>query len=97
VRFGVILLQYRGAQGAPSTSRSKEDALALARSIAEAAHVDFRAQVSKGDPGSMEDAGRMPRGVLEPATEFALFTLAAGGVSDPVDTPRGFWIVKRLE
>jgi hypothetical protein len=97
VRFGVILVQYRGAQAAPPTSRSKDDALVLARSLAEAARTDFRAQVSKGDPGSMEDAGRIPRGVLEPAAEYALFTLGAGGVSDPVDTPRGYWIVKRLE
>jgi hypothetical protein len=97
VRFGVILVQYKGAQGAPPSSRSKDEAFALAHSLAEAARADFKAQVSKGDPGSMEDAGRIPRGVLEPASEYALFTLAAGGVSDPVDTPRGYWIVKRIE
>jgi hypothetical protein len=97
VRFGVILIQYRGAQQAPPTSRSKDEAFALARSIAEAARTDFKAQVSKGDPGSMEDAGRIPRGVLEPASEYALFTLSAGGVSDPIDTPKGYWIVKRIE
>jgi parvulin-like peptidyl-prolyl isomerase len=45
----------------------------------------------------MEDAGRIPRGVLEPAAEYALFTLSPGAVSDPVETPRGFWIVKRIE
>lgn len=97
VRFGVILVHYRGAQAAPPTARSKDEALALARTLAEAARVDFKAQVSKGDPGSMDDAGRIPRGVLEPATEYVLFTLGAGSVSDPLDTPRGFWIVKRLE
>jgi hypothetical protein len=97
VRFGVILVQYRGAQLAPLASRSKDDAFTLARSLAEAARTDFKAQVSKGDPGSMDDAGRIPRGVLEPSTEFALFTLGRGDVSDPVDTPRGYWIVKRIE
>jgi hypothetical protein len=97
VRFGVILIQYRGAQGAPAGSRSREEAVGLARSVGEAAKADFKGQVSKGDPGSMDDAGRIPRGVLEPAAEYALFTLAAGGVSDPIDTPRGFWIVKRIE
>ena len=97
VRFGVILVQYRGAQGAPASSRSKDDALVLARSVAEAAKADFKSQVPRGDQGSMEDAGRIPRGVLEPAIEFALFTMSAGGVSDPIDTPRGFWIVKRLD
>jgi PPIC-type PPIASE domain len=97
VRFGVILVKYRGAQDAPASSRSKAEALGLARSLAEAARADFKAQVSRGDPGSMDDAGRIPRGVLEPSAEYALFTLSPGGVSDPVDTPRGYWIVKRIE
>jgi len=26
-----------------------------------------------------------------------LFTLPKNGVSDPVDTPRGFWIARRIE
>jgi hypothetical protein len=97
VRFGVILVQYRGAQGAPPTARSKNEALALARSVADAAKVDFKGSISKGDPGSTDDAGRMPRGVLEPQAEYVLFMLDRGGVSDPIDTPRGFWIVKRID
>jgi len=97
VRFGVILVQYRGAQTAPASARSKDDAITLARSLADAAKTDFKSQVPKGDQGSMEDAGRIPRGVLEPAIEYVLFTMPAGGVSDPIDTPRGFWIVKRLD
>ena len=97
VRFGVILIQYRGAQAAPASSRSKDDALILARSVAEAARADFKSQVARGDPGSMDDAGRIARGYLEPSVEYALFTLTAGSVSEPVDTPRGYWIVKRIE
>jgi parvulin-like peptidyl-prolyl isomerase len=97
VRFGVILIQYRGAELAPPGTRSKPEALALARSIAEAAGTDFKAQVHRGDPGSMEDAGRIQRGVLEPAVEYALFMLPRGSVSEPIDTPRGFWIVRRIE
>ena len=97
VRFGVILVLYRGAQGAPASSRSKEDALVLARSIAEGAKTDFKGQLSRGDSGSMDDAGRIPRGVLEPAIEYVLFTMPSGTVSDPIDTPRGFWIVKRID
>lgn len=97
VRFGVILVQYRGAQGAPASSRPKDEALSLAKSLAEAAKTDFKAQVAKGDPGSMDDAGKIPRGVLEPAAEFALFTMAPGATSNPIDTPRGFWIVRRSE
>ncbi len=35
--------------------------------------------------------------MLEPAPEYVLFSLPKDGVSDPVDTPRGFWIVHRIE
>ena len=97
VVFGVILVQYKGAQGAPLNARSKDDALALAKTIAADAAQDFKAALAKGDKGSMENAGRIPRGVLEPAPEYILFSLAKGAVSEPVDTPRGFWIVTRLE
>ena len=97
VRFGVILVQYKGAELAPPTARPKKEAAELARTLAEAASTDFKAQVQKGDPGSMEDAGRIPRGVLEPAVEYALFMLTRGSVSEPIDTPRGFWIVRRIE
>ena len=95
--FGVILVTYKGAQGAPSNARSHEAALELAKQLAVDAKEDFKATVAKGDKGSMENAGRMPRGMLEPAPEFVLFSLAKDGVSDPVDTPRGFWIVRRIE
>lgn len=95
--FGVILVTYKGAQGAPGNARSHDAALELARQLAEEAKQDFKATVAKGDKGSMENAGRMPRGMLEPAPEFVLFSLAKDGVSDPVDTPRGFWIVRRIE
>jgi hypothetical protein len=97
VRFGVILVQYKGAELAPATARTKKEAAALAHTLAEAAGTDFKAQVHKGDPGSMEDAGRIQRGVLEPSVEYALFMLPRGSVSEPIDTPRGFWIVRRIE
>ena len=97
VRFGVVLVQYRGAQGAPPTSRSRDAALALAKEIVEEARTDFKAAVAKGDKGSTEDLGFMPRGILEPAPEFELFSLPKGGIGGPVDTPRGFWVVRRIE
>jgi len=97
VVFGVILVQYKGAQGAPANARSREEALKLANQIAADAKTDFKAAVAKGDKGSMDNAGRMPRGMLEPAPEYVLFSLPKDGVSEPVDTPRGFWIVKRIE
>jgi parvulin-like peptidyl-prolyl isomerase len=53
--------------------------------------------VKAGDSGSSEDIGRIPRGVLEHPTEVAVFSLSAGEISEPLETPRGYWIVKRLE
>jgi hypothetical protein len=97
VRFGVVLVQYRGAQGAPPTARAREAALALAQELAATAKTDFKAAVDKGDKGSTDDLGYIPRGVLEPAPEYELFSLPKGGVSGPVDTPRGYWIVRRIE
>lgn len=97
VTWGVVLVVYQGAQLAPATARSREAALVLAKELAEVAKTDFKAAVAKGDKGSMDNAGKMPRGVLEPAPEFVLFSLKKDEVSGPVDTPRGFWIVRRIE
>lgn len=97
VRFGVVLVAYDGAQGAAPNARTKREALDLARKLAVDAASDFHAAVVRGDSGSIDDAGRMPRGVLEPAPEYVLFTMKPGSVSEPIDTPRGFWVVKRIE
>jgi len=97
VRFGVVLVAYAGAEDAPPNSRSRKDALELATKLAAQAKGDFHAAVRRGDEGSGDDVGSMRLGVLEPAPEFVLFSLPVGGVSDPVDTPRGYWIVKRIE
>jgi hypothetical protein len=98
VRFGVVLVTYEGAEGAPDKgARRKPDALALATKLADEAKGDFRATVQRGDVGSTDDVGEVARGVLEPAPEAVLFALPVGGVSGAIDTPRGFWIVKRLE
>ncbi len=97
VRFGVVLVQYTGSEGAAPTARSKRDALDLGIKLAGDARSDFHGAVRRGDDGSTDDAGRIQRGILELAVEYFLFTLPTGQVSDPIDTPRGFWIVKRLE
>jgi hypothetical protein len=98
VRFGVVLVSYEGAEGAPEKgARRKSDALTLATKLADDAKGDFRATVQRGDSGSAEDVGEVTRGVLEPAPEAVLFALPVGSVSGVVDTPRGFWIVKRLQ
>ena len=97
VRFGVILVKYAGAQLAKKDTRSKKAAAKLADELAKQAQSDFEAAVKKGDKGSTANAGRMFRGLLESDAEYALFSLEKGAVSKPVDTPRGFWILKRLE
>lgn len=97
VAFGAVLVTYRGAQGAPPKARTRDEALALAKTLAEEAKADFSAAVAKGDKGSISNAGRMPRGVLEPAPEYVLFNLPKDGVSEPVDTPRGYLVFKRID
>jgi hypothetical protein len=98
VSFGVVLFTYQGVQFAPKNARTKDEARAAAKDVIELAKKDFGAAVKKGDRGSTEDAGRIPRGVLEPAIEYDLFTLDKGGVfPEPVDTPRGFWVLRRNE
>jgi hypothetical protein len=101
IRFGVVLVSYAGAQpsagGARPVARSKSDARVLADRLLATARQDFHAAVQQGDTGSAEDLGHVKVGILEAAPEFVLFTLPIAGVGGPIDTPRGYWIVKRLE
>lgn len=101
IRFGVVLVSYAGAQPAASggrpAARSRGEARALADKLLGTAQQDFHAAVQQGDSGSADDIGQVKVGILEPAPEYVLFTLPVNGVSGPVDTPRGYWIVKRLE
>jgi hypothetical protein len=97
VKLGVVLVTFKGAEGAPPNARSKREAYALAERLGQEARTDFHRAVMGGDPGSADDIGRLPRGVLDSRTELAVFALANGEVSEVLETPRGFWIVKRLE
>jgi len=97
VRLGVVLVQFAGAEGAPSSARAKPDALKHAVELAEKAKGDWKAAVKAGDSGSSEDIGRIPRGVLDRATELAVFSLDKDALSEPLETPRGYWVVKRIE
>jgi hypothetical protein len=94
--FGVVQFAYQGAQFAGGDARSKELSRQKAEATLELAKHDFAAAVAKGDRGSTADAGRIPRGVLEPPIEYVLFTLDKRTVYPMViDTPRGYWIVRR--
>jgi len=98
IGFGAVVFTYRGAQNAPSDARSKEDAKKKAVEAIELAQKDFAAAVAKGDKGSTTDAGHVPRGVIEPPIEYVLFMLEKGKVHpEPIDTPRGYWVVRRNE
>ena len=98
VSFGVVLLTYRGAEGAPADARAKDAALTRAKELIETAQHDFADAVKKGDRGSTAEAGTMPRGVLEPNLEYVLFTLKKGEVyAQPIDTPRGYWVLRRTQ
>jgi hypothetical protein len=97
VRLGVVLVQYAGAEGAPSSARAKPDAFKHAVELAEQAKGDWKAAVKAGDTGSSEDIGRIPRGVLDRTTELTVFSLDKNALSEPLDTPRGYWVVKRIE
>ena len=98
VSFGVILFTYQGAQLAPANARTKAEALEKAKGVVDEAKKDFAEAAKKGDKGSTADAGRIPRGVLEPDVELALFSLEKGAVHpEPIDTPRGYWVLRRVE
>jgi len=96
VSFGVVQFAYQGAQFAEKDTRTKEQARQKAEEALLLAKTDFAAAVSKGDRGSTTDAGRIPRGVLEPPIEYVLFMLDKRTVNPTlVDTPRGYWILRR--
>lgn len=96
VQVGVVQFSYRGAERAPAGAPSKSIALERARAALTTALTDFPAAVKLGDPGSGADLGRLPRGVLEPDLEYAIFTLEVGAIyPEPLDTPRGYWLVRR--
>ena len=95
--FGVILVRNEGAEGAKGVDRSRAEAKSVALELVSAAQDDFAEAAKQGDRGSRANVGRMFKGILEPAAEYALFSLSKGEVSEPVDTPRGYWIVKRLD
>jgi hypothetical protein len=97
IRLGVVLVTFAGVQGAPPNPRSKKDALEAAMKLATDARNDFHGSVIRGDSGSADDIGHIPRGILELGTEYVAFTMPVGTVSDPIETPRGYWIIKRLD
>jgi peptidyl-prolyl cis-trans isomerase NIMA-interacting 1 len=100
-----VLVIYKGAKRAPKTiTRSKPDAKAraaeaLAKIQAGAAFEDI-VKAYSDDAGSVDrlgSLGKFHRDDMEPAFSAAAFALQPGQVSDVVETPFGFHVIKRTQ
>jgi hypothetical protein len=100
-----ILVGYKGAQRVPRTvMRSRVDAKAraaeaLAKLGAGAEFEDIVKEYSD-DPGSVDRLGllgKFRRADLDPAFSKAAFALQVEQISDVVETPFGFHIIKRTQ
>jgi parvulin-like peptidyl-prolyl isomerase len=100
-----ILVGYKGAQRVPRTvTRSRAEAKAraaevLAKLRAGAEFEDMVKQYSD-DPGSVDRMGllgKFHRKDLDPKFSAAAFDLEVEQISDVVETPFGFHIIKRTQ
>ncbi|MHC4176441.1 MAG: peptidylprolyl isomerase [Planctomycetota bacterium] len=100
-----ILIMYKGSERASAEiTRSKEEALALAQEIAKKAKAegaDFAALAKEYSDGPSGPRGGSvgnfkPDEMVEPFSQ-ATMKLAIGEVSDPVETPFGYHIIRRQE
>jgi parvulin-like peptidyl-prolyl isomerase len=100
-----VLVAYKGARRAPrSVTRSKSEAKAraqeaLAKIRAGSPFEDVVKQYSD-DAGSVDrmgSLGKFHRGDMDPAFAAAAFALKAGEVSEVVETPFGFHVIKRTQ
>jgi hypothetical protein len=98
-----VLVAWRGAKRAPrEVTRSKAEAKRLADEVATKARGggDFSELVAKysDDPGSKNsrgNLGKFKREAMVPQFSQAAFALQVGQISDPVETPFGFHVIKR--
>ncbi|MCH2110244.1 MAG: peptidylprolyl isomerase [Polyangiaceae bacterium] len=97
IQLGIALFAYSGAQGVGPNFRTQGEALELAEGALKSAEINFDHAVGLGDPGSNKNIGWVRQGVLEPQVERAVFALKKGQILEkPIDSPRGFWVVKRI-
>lgn len=100
-----ILLAYKGSAAAkPDVTRSKEEALALAKQLlAEArknpASFADLAKKNSACPSSARGGilGAWPKGRMVPEFDTAIDGLKVGEISEPVETRFGYHLIRRLE
>jgi parvulin-like peptidyl-prolyl isomerase len=100
-----ILIAYKGARRArPNVTRTKEEALKLAKELAAKAKkapdtfTELAKQHSNGPSGPRGGMlGKWPKGRMVPAFDEAIQKLKIDQISDPVETPFGFHVMKRLD
>jgi parvulin-like peptidyl-prolyl isomerase len=98
-----ILIAYAGAYGADSTvTRSREDAAKLAGELCRRARLQGANFAALAREYSDEPTGKnggyldvFPRGLMIKPFEDAAFGMEVGQVSDVVETPLGFHVIKR--
>ena len=97
VRARHILIKAAADAGADAKAAARNKAEELLAKVKAGADFAALAKESSQDPGSGAkggDLGLFPRGRMTPAFEEAAFALQAGGVSDVVETPFGFHVIK---
>lgn len=99
-----VLIAYKGAQRAkPTITRTKAEALARAKKIAEqaTAGADFAKLAADNSDGPSAkrggSLGTWTKGRMVPEFDAAIEKLAIGGVSEPVETGFGYHVIKRLK
>ena len=98
-----ILIAYKGAERSEA-KRTKAEAKALAGEVLAKARgdgADFAGLAKKHSDGPSKekggDLGIFKKGAMAPAFEEAAFKLKVGEISDVVETPFGFHIIKRTK
>jgi peptidyl-prolyl cis-trans isomerase D len=97
VRARHILIKVAADAGADAKAAARKKAEELLAKVKAGADFAVLAKESSEDAGSAAkggDLGFFPRGRMTPAFEEAAFALQAGGVSDVVETPFGFHVIK---
>ena len=90
-RIGVVIYSFENGK------RSKAMAKALADKSMQTAGTDFTAAVKAGDQDSDADYGTFSARSFDTELEASIVAIPVGRVGGPIETPRSYWIVKRIK